>query len=111
MTSMSSNGDPNTSTTILVGIVGAILVFVTIVGLEALFYNAEQAENVAKVYQRDPEELTRLRADQIEQLHGYRWIDRDKGVVAIPIDRAMDLIVREAAEGRAAPASQAVTKP
>jgi hypothetical protein len=31
--------------------------------------------------------------------------------VAIPIDRAMDLVAREAAEGRAAPASRPATQP
>ena len=84
-----TNGDPRTSTTVLVGIVGAIIVFLMIVGLQTLFYRAEQAETVSKVYQTDPQALTRLRADQFEQLHSYRWIDQQKGVAAIPIDRAI----------------------
>jgi len=28
-------------------------------------------------------------------LHSYRWIDQPNGVVGIPIERAMELVVRE----------------
>ena len=33
-----------------------------------------------------------LRRQQREQLSRYRWVDRDAGLVAIPIERAMDLV-------------------
>ncbi len=42
-------------------------------------------------------ERTQLRdftEDQDRKLATYNWVDKDKGVVQIPIDRAMDLIVR-----------------
>lgn len=32
---------------------------------------------------------------QEEQLHSYGWIDRQKGVVHIPVERAMDLAVKD----------------
>jgi len=35
-----------------------------------------------------------FRAAQMGQLNKYHWIDRDKGIAAIPIQRAMDLIVQ-----------------
>lgn len=35
-----------------------------------------------------------LRRQQREQLSRYRWVDRDAGLVAIPIERAMDLVER-----------------
>src|SRR5215469_2165467 len=31
---------------------------------------------------------------QMEQLSSYGWVDRDKGAVAIPIQRAMELIIQ-----------------
>ncbi|HLX63178.1 MAG TPA: hypothetical protein VKX17_18045 [Planctomycetota bacterium] len=34
-----------------------------------------------------------LRASQQANLEGYKWIDQKAGVVHIPIDRAMELIV------------------
>ncbi len=42
-------------------------------------------------------ERTQLRTfieDQDRKLATYNWVDKDKGVVQIPIDRAMDLIVQ-----------------
>jgi hypothetical protein len=34
-----------------------------------------------------------LRREQRGQLSRYRWVDRDAGFAAIPIERAMDLVV------------------
>lgn len=31
--------------------------------------------------------------EKTKDLSGYRWIDRKKGTVAIPVERAMDLLV------------------
>ena len=33
-----------------------------------------------------------LRADRQPALQGYGWVDRDKGIAHIPIDRAMDIV-------------------
>jgi type II secretory pathway pseudopilin PulG len=88
-------GEPNTPLTALVGIVFAILLFVVVVLLQAFFYRAEQQENVRKVVAVAPQELSQLRAQQEEVLHSYKVIDPQKGVVAIPIDVAMKLVVDE----------------
>jgi hypothetical protein len=37
------------------------------------------------------------------QLQSYRWVDRDAGVVSIPIDRAMDLTLQRGLPARATP--------
>lgn len=42
----------------------------------------------------DHAEMTALRAAQKAKLNSYGWIDRSNGIVRIPIDRAMDLIVQ-----------------
>jgi hypothetical protein len=41
-------------------------------------------------------DLRTLRAAENAQLHDYGWVDRGAGVVHIPIERAMDLVAREA---------------
>lgn len=45
--------------------------------------------------------LTALRAAAEQRLHSYGWVDRQAGVVHIPIERAMQLIVRRDAARRA----------
>ncbi|MBV9359621.1 MAG: hypothetical protein JO023_29275 [Chloroflexi bacterium] len=43
-------------------------------------------------------------AQEQAQLQSYRWVDRDAGVVSIPIDRAMDLTLQRGLPARATPA-------
>lgn len=90
-------GDPHTPATVVAGVVSAVLLFALVVMLQAVFYWAEKAETRRKLVAVAPEELAGLRAAQQEQLHTYRWVDEKAGVVAIPIERAMSLIVDEQA--------------
>jgi hypothetical protein len=39
------------------------------------------------------EKLAKLREENEKTLHSYAWADKDKGVVQIPIERAMELTV------------------
>lgn len=95
MEPLQRNDDPNAAPTLAYGIAGAILVFVLIVSLQALFYAEQKREAERKVVARAPEALARLAAEQQEKLHSYRWIDAGAGVAGIPIERAMELTVQE----------------
>lgn len=46
-------------------------------------------------------DLVRLQAEQRKRLMGYAWVDRSRGFVRIPIDRAMDLIIARGADAYA----------
>jgi hypothetical protein len=39
--------------------------------------------------------LAELRAKQAKQAASYGWVDQKAGVVQLPIDRAMDLVIQE----------------
>jgi hypothetical protein len=41
------------------------------------------------------QDLKQLRADEAKVLASYGWVDRANGVVRIPVDRAIDLIVEQ----------------
>jgi hypothetical protein len=43
------------------------------------------------------QDLTQLRAQQDDALNAYGWVDRTNGVVHIPINRAMDLLLERGA--------------
>lgn len=45
------------------------------------------------------DQLERLREYERDALEDYGWVDRTKGVVKIPIDKAMELIVERSARG------------
>ena len=54
------------------------------------------------------EELKALRAEETKLLEGYEWVDRDKGIVRIPIARAMEILAQRGLptrdQSKAAPA-------
>lgn len=40
------------------------------------------------------EQLERLRAEEKETLETYGWVDRQQGIVRIPVERAMELVAK-----------------
>jgi hypothetical protein len=48
--------------------------------------------------------LAALNADNQKILTAYRWVDKEKGIVGIPIDRAMDLVVKDLSTNHPHPA-------
>lgn len=54
--------------------------------------------------QAEPQQdLRRMRAISEQGLHGYGWVDREAGVVHIPIERAMALYARRHGDGEPHP--------
>jgi hypothetical protein len=47
----------------------------------------------------DAADLQRFRAEEDKQLNGYHWIDKQKGVVRIPIGEAMQKLARTGIDG------------
>ncbi len=89
------SGDVNTPVVALVGVVGALVVLVLIVGLMVWFDNLQETEIYKKDISQSPEEISNLIARQQAELHSYRWIDPKRKIASIPIDRAMERVVAE----------------
>lgn len=50
--------------------------------------------------QTDPsEDLSKFRAKEEKRLNSYYWIDKNRGIVHIPIDEAMKLVAEEGIGG------------
>ncbi|MGB7947919.1 MAG: hypothetical protein WCH75_09580 [Candidatus Binatia bacterium] len=47
-----------------------------------------------------PEELRQLRAAEDAVLSSYSWVDKDAGIVKIPIDRAMEILAKKGLPAR-----------
>jgi hypothetical protein len=97
-----TEGDPKTGLTAVVGIVGALALVLIIVGLQALFYHVED-DIYSEIYAEPNLDVRMVRAQQLEVLNSYGWVDREKGVVRIPIDRAMEMVIADPSGGGAAP--------
>src|ERR1044071_7357631 len=63
--------------------------------------NSDYEESRAK---KRMEKLKALHEETQKDLTTYAWVDKNKGVARIPIDRAMELTVAELAQKKPAPA-------
>lgn len=87
--------DPNSLMTVVVGVISCVLLLAILFGLEAVFYGLQQREFRDKVVNRKPVELQQVRAEGEQAIRDYRWIDREQGVIGIPIERATELLIEE----------------
>jgi hypothetical protein len=56
--------------------------------------------------------LQAVRAAENQMLNSYGWVDQQKGIIRIPIARAMDLVARKGLPVRAAePSAEGVSMP
>ena len=92
------------------GIILLFLVFGAIVlafvgpGPRADTYEATRAK-------KRVDNLKTLRTEDAKALTGYAFVDKAKGTVRIPIERAMELTVREMKDKKPAPGSAIVAAP
>ena len=80
---------------------GMVVVLIAVVlGIQFYFDRSREQQVYIKQMLPESEELQALRAREDTDLYSYRYIDRAKGRVRLPIERAMELLEKEAAEGR-----------
>lgn len=108
---MAQYDDVRTSTVALVGFVGSIVVVAIIVLLQVIYYRMAADQFRQKDLDQTLTELAEVLNVQQAKLTQYRWVDQAKGIVAIPIDRAMSLVVREAASGSVPQAQHGAVRP
>lgn len=87
--------DVKSATIAFVGLIVAILTFAVMILAMVVYYQASARERYEKQISQAPAELATVTANQQARLTEYRWVDQPKGIVAIPIDRAMDLVVAD----------------
>ena len=83
-----------------------------LLGLQAYYDRVKEQQVYIKQLAPVAEDLRNVRAREESELHSYRYIDRNRGTVRLPIERAMELFVKEAAAGKFAyPTHPAPVKP
>lgn len=94
-----TRNDVNTATLAVLGTLGGLLTFAIIVLVTVVFNQVQNREEYSKQVNYQPQQIADLVHDQMGRLTEVRWIDRQKGIVTIPIDRAMVAVVNEIREG------------
>ncbi len=92
---MAYGGDPKSSTVAVTGVVGAILLLAIVLAAQALFYNVQHRKDAENERAPRPAELVDLQSAQRARLDTYRWVNEKERIAAIPIDRAIELFVRD----------------
>ena len=77
----------------IVGVTAGLLIFALILYL-AYVPNRPGLVDAARIEQRELF-LAQNEAEQVERANNYSWVNRQQGIVRIPIDQAMDLTVKE----------------
>ena len=90
---------------------GVVLLFIlfgvivlAVIGPSPRGSDYEQARGKKRI-----ERLNALREENEKELTTYAWVDKNKGVARIPINRAMELEVAELAQKKPAPAGPIAT--
>ena len=101
MSKHSFDFEPSDNTTLVsaLGWIGVFLVFVLVVALTYLRDPAASQEkiNVAeRIRIRDD-----VRAEQAKLVNAYQWVNQPEGVIRVPVERAMELVVEELKAGQA----------
>ena len=83
-----------------IGLVSVILTFVLVLALQVLYYQQRnRMSDGAMAASGRPHELVELTSEQQLALTQQGYVDREQGVVAIGVERAKELVVRELAQG------------
>jgi hypothetical protein len=94
------HSEPRTAWIAAFGAVIVLTLILTILGIQYYFDRYSEHQIYMQVLQPVSEDLTNLRDREDIELHQDKYVDRKSGTVRISIERAMDLLVKEYAEGK-----------
>jgi hypothetical protein len=92
--------EANTGMIALVGGAIVLVIIVVVIAITYLYDFAYDQQVSLRVEQPVSQELLDLRAKEDSDLYQYKYIDRSAGTVRLPIDRAEELLIKEAADGK-----------
>lgn len=98
--------DPQALNVFMVGLIGALVMIAMIIATQGIYLSAVENENQTKLYGVNSRLYPNLESDQKGELIHYKYLDQAKGVVQIPVDRAMDLFLKELDQKKAVTSDQ-----
>jgi hypothetical protein len=80
-------------------ILTTLVMLLVFVGLVWIVFQQKQAipTSTAQTREERMKNLAQLDADNQKTLTSYHWVDKSKGIVGIPINRAMELVLKDLA--------------
>ena len=100
--------DPSAEYTWMIGLIGTVLLIVTVLATVALYYNVKASEVKEVVLDQPRKDVKLLHAKQLKVLNNpSRWVEREdeSGEIirhlTIPIDRAVQLVIEQYGDAQA----------
>lgn len=84
---------------VLIGMVAAVLLWVSVVALQAYYYSTAGELESQRASVGKSREVRDLKAQQRADLQDSKYIDPKKGIVTVPLDDAMKLVLEDAKKG------------
>jgi hypothetical protein len=106
---MAQREQANVPLLLTIGGVSGFLIIVLAIGIQAWFLREVQREVVQKWDNTPLQPITDIKRAQEISISTYRWVDKDKHRVAIPIDDAIRIIAQQNQQN-APPATQQAQK-
>ncbi len=88
---MTDKTPPQSKVIIVVLASSLVLLFVVVMVLIYIFGRMQFAEKHGKIELAPTTDINNIRASEDELLRNYAYVDREKKIVRIPIERAMEL--------------------
>jgi hypothetical protein len=92
--------EPKASAIAIFGALTIVTLLVTVFGIQFYFDKSMEQQVFVQQLQPEGQDLQVLRTKEDTQLNSYGYIDRQKGAVRLPIERSMELMAKDAAEGK-----------
>lgn len=106
---MARESDMDVTATVAISLIGALLLILSVIAVQAFYYRSED-RLYQEAYAQPNLDVAKVKAAQQALLMGYSLPEQGKGTIRIPIDRAMELIAREAAAPPTGPKANADRK-
>jgi hypothetical protein len=94
------HSEPSYTIIAALGVTTVIALLLIGIGVQFYYERTEEARVYEKVLSQPSWTLQDLRNKEAWELSHYTYLDKTKGTVRIPIDQAMTLVAKEAAENR-----------
>src|SRR5450759_2335590 len=92
--------EPNVRLIAIFGAGTLVLLVVAVLALRYYYDRVLEEQVFVKIQEPVSQTLVDVRAREDEALHSYRYLDREKGSIRLPIERAMELLASESAQGK-----------
>jgi len=92
--------EPNVRLIAIFGAGTLVLLVVAVLALQYYYDRVLEEQVFVKIQEPVSQTLVDVRAREDEALHSYRYLDREKGTIRLPIERAMELLASESAQGK-----------